>query len=59
MATLDEEISVLKKKIEEYENDLKNISTEARKDLLYGLIKTRSDNLTELLKQKISQLIGI
>jgi len=54
MATLslDERITSLEAVIAGYEEDLKNSTTEARKDILYGLIKTRSETLNKLLDQK-------
>ncbi len=55
MATLDDEIALLKVEIEGYKNELIIAFSETRKDLLYGLIKSSRDNLTELLKQKNSQ----
>ncbi len=56
MATsLDDRIAVLEVEIERYKNDLQIASSETRKDLLYGLIKSRSDTLTELLRQKNPQ----
>jgi hypothetical protein len=54
MAILDDEIASLEEEIEGYKSELK-IASESRKDLLYGLMKSCSDTLTELLKQKNSQ----
>ena len=56
MATsLDDDIAYLKVQIERYEYELNIASSETRKDLLYGLIKSSRDNLTELLRQKNPQ----
>jgi hypothetical protein len=58
MATsLDKEILSLEKKIQVYKNELKIATTAEEKSAIQirGLIKSCSDNLNELLKQKNSQ----
>ncbi len=53
MASLDEEITALKAEIEGYKLRLNDAAiTESRYDKLLDVIKSRSDNLTELQKQK-------
>jgi site-specific recombinase XerD len=52
MSTLEEEIASLKQVIAEYERDLRNAVTPAEKSEIRGLINARSENLTELLKEK-------
>ena len=52
MASLEEEIASLEQKIAEYESDLRNATTPAEKSEIRGLITARSENLTELLKEK-------
>jgi hypothetical protein len=52
MSTLEEEIASLKQEIAEYRGDLRNAVTPAEKSEIRGLIKARSENLTELLKEK-------
>ena len=55
MRTLQEEIDILKSKIEGYENDLGNAMTETRKDLLLNTITERSKVLALLLAQQQQQ----
>ena len=56
MASLDDIIAALKAKIEGYELKLNDPTTsESRYDKLLDLIKSRSDNLTEVLKLKNGQ----
>ena len=60
MASLDEEITALKAKIEGYELRLNDATiTESRYDKLLDLIKSRSENLTELLKLKNAQSAAV
>ena len=58
MVSLDEEIAALKAEIEGYELDLKDATSREEKSELRGLIKSCSDNLTELLKLKNGQSAG-
>ncbi len=59
MASLDEEITALKEEIEGYKLELKDATSREEKSELRGLLKSRSDNLTELLKQKNTASRGI
>eukprot|EP00981_Chlorochromonas_danica_P002841 scaffold550_cov136-Ochromonas_danica.AAC.1 len=52
MADLTKEISDLKAELEGYRVDLKNATSPEEKIMYGGLIKSRGDNLTELLKQQ-------
>ena len=58
MASLDEEITVLKAKIEGYEIELKDATSREDKLVWAGLIKSCRDNLTELEKRKNAQSAG-
>ena len=59
MASLDEEIAVLKAEIEGYKLELKDATiTESRYDKLLDLIKSTSDCLTELEKRRNAQAAG-
>jgi hypothetical protein len=56
MATsLDDDIAYLKVQIERYENDLQIATTAQEKSEIRYLIRSRSDTLTELLRQKNPQ----
>ena len=52
MESQSEEIANLKEEIEGYESELENATTRDEKLTWAGLIKSRSDNLTELEKRK-------
>ncbi len=55
MASLDEEITALKEKIEGYDLRLNDATSAEDIRIWAGLIKSRSDNLTELEKRKNAQ----
>jgi hypothetical protein len=54
MAGLDRDIAELKEEIKGYETEYKTASTAVKKELR-GLIKSRVENLTQLLKSKNAQ----
>ena len=53
MSTLEEEIASLKQVIAEYERDLRNATSEERKDKLLDVIKASREELILLRKEKI------
>ena len=58
MASLDEEIAVLKAEIEGYKLKLKDATSHEDIRMWAGLIKSRSENLTELEKRRNAQAAG-
>ena len=52
MSTLEEEIASLKQVIAEYERDLRNATSEERKDKIRDLIITRNETLNKLLDKE-------
>ena len=59
MASLDEEINVLKAKIDRYEFQLETATSPKVQSELREIIRSKSDNMTELLKQRNAQALGI
>jgi hypothetical protein len=53
MSTLEERVASLEQVIAEYERDLRNATSEERKDRLLDVIKANRDNLTTLLNENI------
>jgi len=58
MADLNKKILDLENEIEEYRLEMKNATSPQEKSELRGLIKSRGDNLTELLKQQVEPMKG-
>ena len=50
MSTLNDDVNVLKAKLERYESEYENATNEERKDRLLEVITATRNNLTELLK---------